>query len=429
MGALIYACGKSAQYRAMLWRDFTPPVFLSLLVFSCGDDARESDAGTGTTTTTTTSTTTEASTSAATTEGGLTESGSGSGGATEAAATSGTTAPDPTTGPASTGSSSGSTGAPACELKVFPNVSTKKPVDIFLYVDASGSLAPVLAQVNANIKVLPEILQGAEVDYRVLVVSRWPNACLSPFDCAAVKAPLTISDDGRLLYVDLGTGSSGVPDGYPTFIDQYWRVPYAQGAVEPFLRPDSVRVVFGFTDGEKASNDVAGAPATLALLDERLGAGQHTIHTVGGFTPMGILGPDAPLQAGACLGKDDSGPTQKAQQLSILTGGLRTSVCMLDALAIFKAIAESATATSTQCELPIPDTVETDIIDPNNVSVDLIPTMGDPQPLTYVPDAMSCVDLGFSILGNVIHLCPATCAAIKQDLGASLEIRHCVAPG
>jgi hypothetical protein len=44
-------------------------------------------------------------------------------------------------------------------------------------------------------------------------------------------------------------------------------------------------------------------------------------------------------------------------------------------------------------------------------------------------DAMSCAADGFFIAGNMIHLCPTTCAAIKQDLEASLEIRHCVAPG
>lgn len=415
-------------------RDFTPRFLLACLLAGCGDDSHDSGSatasGTAATTVTTATPTTGASASASTSGAGT----SGMTGGASTTSTAGASTGDDSTSTTTDASTDGSTGAPACEVKLFPNVTSKQPVDIFLYVDASTSLGAVIGVVDQQLKILPDVLTAGAVDYRILVVSRWPHACLAPIDCTAPTAPLTVSEDGRLLYVHLGTGSSGVPDGYHSFIDSYWLVPYAQGETEPFLREDSVRVILGLSDGEKASNDVAGATDYLALIDARLGAGRHTIHTAGGFAPTGmLLDANAPLQGGACLGKDDSGATQKAQQLSILTDGLRMSVCDLGneqlATDLFEQIAKSATATSTQCELPIPDTVEGDNVDPNNVEVDLVPGVGQTLPLMRHDDAMSCAADGFYIEGNVIHLCPATCAAIKQDLEASLEIRHCVAPG
>lgn len=330
-------------------------------------------------------------------------------------------------GESSTGSS---TGAPGCEVKVYPNVAAKHPVDLMLYVDSSSSLGAELALIDANIDMhLLQNLKKYDVDYRVLVISQWPHACLPPLDCTAPAAPPTISEDGRILYVHLGTGSSGVPDGYHSFIDSYWLVPYAMGAVEPFLREGSKRVIFGLTDGEKSSNDSAGALAYEALLDERLGIGSYSVHTVAGFTPAGIVDAVLPLQGGACKGKDDSGPALKAQQLSIDTKGLRASVCGLEAGPIFDALAQSSTSSSVQCDLPIPDTLEGDVVVPENVEVDLVPGMGAAQPLQRFDEAMGCVDLGFYIEGNIVHLCPDACAAAKGDLSAFLEIRHCVAPG
>lgn len=427
--------GEMAQLSIM--RDFIPRFSLACLLAGCGDDSHDSSSATASGSSATTATTATPTTGASASASGSETSGM-TGGALATSTAGATTGDDgmSTTLDVSTG---GSTGAPACEVKLFPNVTSKQPVDVFLYFDASSSLGGVIPVVDEQLKILPDVLTAGAVDYRILVVSRWPHACLAPIDCTAPTAPLTVSEDGRLLYVHLGTGSSGVPDGYHSFLDSYWLVPYAQGETEPFLREGSVRVILGISDGEKSSNDVAGATDYLALIDERLGAGRHTIHTAGGFAPTGtLLDAMASLQGGACLGKDDSGPTQKAQQLSILTDGLRVSVCELSAenqnkevmaTVLFEQIAESATATSTQCEIPIPDTVEGDNVDPNNVEVDLVPSMGPTLPLMRYTDAMSCAADGFFIEGNVIHLCPTTCAAIKQDLEASLEIRHCVAPG
>jgi hypothetical protein len=326
---------------------FKPRDLLIFLLSGCGDDSRESSsepAGGSATTTVTTATPTTGTPDMASGSGadtsGLTN------GASATTTADATTATDDT----STGledSTASSTGGPTCEVKLFPNVTSKRPVDLMLYVDASTSLGNVILTVDDTLKNLPNVLTDHAVDYRILIISRWPHACLAPIDCNAASAPMTVSDDGRLLYVHLGTGSSGVPDGYHSFIDSYWNIPYAENETEPFLREDSVRVIFGLTDGEKASNDVAGASAYLPLLDERLGVG-HTVHTAGGWTPTGtLLGPMDPLQSGACLGNDDSGPTQKGQQLSILTGGLRMSVCDLDdpalATELFQQIAESAT--------------------------------------------------------------------------------------
>lgn len=403
---------------------FLLPLFSPL---ACGDDAR-GDGSTDAATTMAAATTpvTSASTGVDPTSGGPASTTTAGGTSTGEAPTSGSEG-------AAEDWTAASTGTPGCEVKVFPNITVKQPVDLFLYVDGSSSLGTYLMAIDEAIDAaLLQTLKMYEVDYRVLVVSKWPHACLPPLDCTAPAAPPEISSDGRLLYVHLGTGSSGVPDGYHTFIDDYWLKPYAQGAVEPFLRDDSVRVIFGFTDGEKSSNDSDGAAAYMALLDERLGAGRYTVHTVAGFTPAGILDCTAPLQSGFCLGKDDSGPALKGQQLSILTCGLRMSVCELTnrtASTLFEAIAESATTSSFQCDLPVPDTDEGELVDPSSVEVDLMPAMGAAQPQPRVDDAMACAGPGFYLEGNIVHLCPDACAAAKAEAGASLEIRHCVMPG
>jgi hypothetical protein len=82
-----------------------------------------------------------------------------------------------------------------------------------------------------------------------------------------------------------------------------------------------------------------------------------------------------------------------------------------------------------QCEIPIPGTVEGDSVDPNAGEVDLVPGVGPKLLLPRHDDPGGCAAGGFYLEGPVILLCPATCAAIQQDLAASLEIRHCVVPG
>lgn len=50
-------------------------------------------------------------------------------------------------------------------------------------------------------------------------------------------------------------------------------------------------------------------------------------------------------------------------------------------------------------------------------------------PWSEAAAGLGLLEQGLYIEGNIVHLCPDACAAGKGDLSASLEIRHCVAPG
>jgi hypothetical protein len=327
-----------------------------------------------------------------------------------------------TAGVSSTGGES-STGAAACVPKLYPNALVKRPVDVLLYIDGSGSMAGVIADIKAKISgALFTTLEAEGVDYTVTVIALYPGVCIDwngQVDCAAPEPPVI---PGHFYQGSIGTASSGVPDHFEQVIADPWM---------GWWRPEAYKVVVGMTDGENSPNNPDGAAAFQLVLDGLMGADNYTVHTVSGLLPAAaILQPDQPLANGACNGDDESGPALKAQQLSIDTGGLRASVCGFDAQPIFTAIAQSSITSAIPCELTIPDTEPDDVIDPANLDVRFDPGNGDP-PIELMPvaDANACVGLAYYLEGNVVHLCPEACAAIKADPNGALELEHCVLPG
>jgi len=105
-------------------------------------------------------------------------------------------------------------------------------------------------------------------------------------------------------------------------------------------------------------------------------------------------------------------------------------VCGFDAQPLFTAIAQSSITAAIPCELEIPDTDADDVIEPANLIVRFDPGNGEPViELMPVAGADACVGLAYYLEGNVVHLCPEACAAVKGDPDGTIELEHCVVPG
>ncbi|MEZ4450625.1 MAG: hypothetical protein R3B09_14180 [Nannocystaceae bacterium] len=399
------------------------PAALTLLVACGGDDSGRGDAS-STTLASASATLGTTGTTSSTTDTDTDETTSTTSTSTSTSTSTTTSAGDPTTDVTTSSSTTDdSTTGVACVPMVYPNALVKQPIDILLYIDASSSMAGVIKNIKEQIAgSLFSTLEAAEVDYTVTIIAPYPLVCIDwhqMVDCAA-KDPPMIAD--HFYHASIGTASSGVPDHYASLLLDPWAT---------WWRPDALKVIVGFTDGEKSPNGAAAAEAFEMMIEPLIAPADYVVHTISGLTPAGsLLQPDAPLANGACNGGDDSGPALKAQQVSIDTGGLRASVCGLDAQALFDAIAQSSITSSIACDIEIPGTMVDDVINPDNLEVRLEPGGGEPVVvLENVADEASCVGLSYWLEANVVHLCPDACAAAKAKADASVEIEHCVIPG
>lgn len=420
------------------------PPFLLLLAFplSCaGGDGRDTDGQTGGPTSTPQTTTVPATTGV----DDLTTSSGGVAGTTTTTgvddSTTSTTTLTTTGGELTT--TSGTTG-PVCEPLVAANELIKTPLDLVFYLDTSSSMGNFINALEAEINGgLAQTLDDAGVDFRLILIATYPQVCiaapLSGGTCdPAPPEPAVV--DGRYYFYQYGGGSAGVPN--TIFTNTYAKADVNGDAPmgwSAWIRDESFKVLVAMTDGQNSPNAEAGAAAVdqaiLALAPDRFGAvddRRYVFHAVAGFKehdpPQDPYPPADALVAATCP-TEDPGPAITAQALSVLTGGLRISVCSYPYLAdLFKDIADAAVETSFVCTYEVDTGGEP--FDPKELQVVYIPGAGQPiTDLDRVPGPDACTDNGFwtEVTPDdkaLVHLCPDACAKIQADPGAELELRY-----
>ncbi len=374
----------------------------------------------------------------------------GSGGLSTTSATSATSATS--TGGADSGTSAGS-GASATEGGVKLDVGgdldlpgattgecvssslapevTSQPVDIIVVVDTSDSMGAAIAAVEASINVdFAAILEGGEVDYRLVVLGEWPTICvaapLSATDCDPAPAVPAITE--RYKHYDAATGSGG----FLAVILQWYSTPdvhgLAPGGYRDFLRPGARPVFLGMTDGESASNDTSLAAkwvSDVAALDPAyFGTADDPGFVFHLIVKMPVNDPaDAPwLPADPIAGQGAS--LQKAAQL---TGGWRFPLSQTaDFDVLFSEIAKVVVDTTPiACEFPVPEAPRGETIDLDTVEIDYTPGgQGAPVAFHQVSGPGKCEAAAFYIDAGVVHLCPEACAVVQVDAMAKLDVRY-----
>jgi hypothetical protein len=361
--------------------------------------------------------------------------------------------------------------APICAGGSSSASIKKKPIDIIVAIDNSGSMAGEITQVQNLINTdFVDIMAASGIDYRVIMFSRYgdvdiavgnsdhPVCIKKPLggnDCLAPSVePLTLNaprfyhysaDVGSLDSLCLLLGSYNLPDERASD-GRLWTAKAANGWSQ-WLREDAFKVFMEITDDDvsctsygynfKDNGTTAGGTAVATSFDQALralssaqfgtaSARNYVWHSIVGLkanNPATTAWPaNAALTTTTC-GSGSEGPGTGYQALSVLTGGLRYPICQNSTFdSIFNAIAtQVVTTASASCDYTIESTTT---FDPNLATLiySTLTKQGadSSTKLTRVADAAACVANAwyYDTTALTIKLCPTTCDTVKVDPNA-----------
>ena len=394
----------------------------------------------------------------------------------------GTTAAGGTSGTTNSGSGAGSDGGSfgfdagitdaeltedsACAQQAAEATLVKKPVDVIITIDNSGSMGQEIKGVQDNINVnFAQILQLSGVDYRVIMVTE--HGPLSP-ESVCIEAPLSgipqggcnsppgapVNNSPIFFHYDFHQVSSH--DALCKLLDRY-AVPddhnFAPMGYQQWLRPEAFKAFLMVTDdgvsctsstgkGNFNDGDNASAGATVATnwdialttMDPvQFGTPDKRNYIV--YSLVALVEKDANNKALPWLPTDPittqecptaADPGTGYQGLSNLTSGLKFPLCspsFYDTMfnEIAKGVIEGA---KLNCEFEIPEPPDNLEIDLESVIVEFTPSNGPPVQFEQVASENECADGKFYIdeQANLIKLCPETCKQVEGDDQGKIQV-------
>jgi hypothetical protein len=205
-------------------------------------------------------------------------------------------------------------------------------------------------------------------------------------------------------------------------------MPSGWGAV---LRNNSVKTFLLISDDDPNLDAADFDDTLLALAPEHFGTRSdrnyvwHSIIGMAENTPATLpWSPADPIVDGQCEPGSESSATQY-QALSVLTGGLRFPLCDNDSFdVVFQAIAAGVIdQVSLPCALVLPDAPAGTRVDGGAMSLVFTPGNGGPAvSLPFVATGAVCAGDGFFIDGELVTLCPDTCAEVQADETGTLAL-------
>jgi hypothetical protein len=345
----------------------------------------------------------------------------------------------------------------ACATQSANATLTKKPVDIIITIDNSGSMTEEIVGVQKNINEnFAQIIEQSGLDYRVILVARHGKASVGQNIC--VEAPLSgiaaggctnpppmpINNPPKFFHYSVEVASTNswckltstyhIPDEF-NLAPNGWAEWLRPDAFKVFIEITDDRVSCGaYNDGNTAAAGIAAANLfdtdLLALDPAQFGDAMKRNYRQYSIVAMAYNDPPTkpyepadPIITGKCPTAANAGTGYQA--LSILTGGLRFPLCDTTSYdVVFQAIAQGVVeGAKVECDFPIPDPPPGKTIDLSTVIVQYTPGgMGVPMEFAQVPGPAQCGPKSFYLEGGKIHLCPETCALVQEDNKAAISV-------
>jgi hypothetical protein len=309
----------------------------------------------------------------------------------------------------------------------------RRPADIIIAVDNSGSMDEEIAFVREQLNAFSQQITDAGVDARIILIS---SAMLPPgttmtnwFDDDDDQ------DNGICIAAPLGSGTCPEDSNLP----RYFHVPEEVGshdALDMFvstypmwqaqLRPNASKTFVVVTDDDAEDrddgNDEGGSTGTqrdmAAWFTEQVGAlpgGQFPSFTFSGIYCFSEC-PDA-----AAVGT-------VYEKLVQQTSGVKGDLCEQNFAPVFDALAKAVISNSgLECSWAIPAAPSGETFDRDRVNVQYSVAGTAAQSLLQVADAAACGDRSgwhYDDAGNPTRIvaCTATCSELQQDPAAQVDV-------
>jgi hypothetical protein len=357
---------------------------------------------------------------------------------------------DPSDSNGSNGSGASDNTAPfpkeqACESVSSQASLIRKPVDIIMVIDNSGSMTLEIQSVENNVNVnFAQIIEQSGIDYRVILLAKHGDA--SDDQSVCIRSPLSGTNcnpippapvnGSRFFHYDIEISSHDSLSRILSTYDTTDTHGFAQGGWKNWLRPGSVKTFIEITDDEADITADEFEAELFALATDgafgTLASRNYIFHSIVGILPNSPSSsawlPTDPKKSQKCSSAAAAGGIY--EDLSLRTGGLRFPVCETSSYdAVFRAAAQSVIQSSVLlCEFtPAPPPVGTPY---EKAYVEYTPgTGGSPEIFLEKSSASACDDQSFTrdALTNKVSLCPQTCDRVKTDASASLAVFYACA--
>lgn len=350
----------------------------------------------------------------------------------------------------------------ACAAQSASATLTKKPVDIIVIIDNSGSMTAEIQGVQQNINQnFASIIENSGLDYRVIMLTRHGSASGSQSVC--VEAPLSgiaaggcsppppqpVDNPPRFFHYSVEIGSRNSWCKILSTFNTPDEFNHAPNGWQAWLRPDSFKTFVEITDdgmgcsyngkSYQDGNSVAGGTTAasqfdadlLALSPANFGDATQRNYTFYSIVAMGYntpatkpYEPTDPVLTTKCPTAANAGTGHQA--LSVLTGALRFPICDTTSYdAVFQAIADGVIkGAKVACDFPVPEPPPGKTIDLDTVIVAYTPSgTGTQTTFKQVADASACAPGSFYIEGGTtIRLCPDACTLVQTDDMAKIDV-------
>lgn len=363
------------------------------------------------------------------------------------------------------------------ECKVLPSACGNQavtaelipiPVDVIIVIDNSGSMTEEIQAVQNNINAnFANILDGAGVDYRVIVVAKHgqlssQNVCIEaplsgiPAGGCANPPAQPVNTDKFFHYSReiaskdawcriLATVNGAEDDEFGLAVDG-WQQWLRAGSFKTFIELTDDRAQCSYKNvAYTDTNTLAGSTAAANKFDAALRTlyPQHfgTSPETRNYRWHSIIGlaynnpqdkpyqPMDPFVTGKC--PEGENPGYGYQALSMVTGGTRFPLCNTASYnAVFQTIADSVIdSAKLACQFDVPPPPEGKTLDEESVTVTFTPMgMGVPVEFTKVDGPGDCKAGSFYLADDLVILCPAACDSIQGDKDATVAVEFTCEP-
>ncbi|MBL8924255.1 MAG: hypothetical protein JNJ54_35730 [Myxococcaceae bacterium] len=332
-------------------------------------------------------------------------------------------------------------GGDACaEVTSMANLD-KKPVDVILVIDNSGSMTVEIEAVQANVNTnLASIIGSSGLDYRIILISRHGSATASQSVCigpplsgnpTCSPPPATPTNGPRFFHYSTEIGST---NSLRRIISTY-NAPGLEGTGpmgwSGWLRDDAYRTFVEITDDNETGITPAQFEQQLtALMPAKFGTVQnrnYVFHSIVGVAakanPAEAYQPNENLVTGQCSTAVNPGTTY--QELSRATGGLRFQMCEPNRYdTVFRTVAQGVIASAqVACDFAIPP-LPGGFTAANRIYVAYTPGNGGAvQQFTQVANSAACAANSFYAQNGRVTFCPQTCSFVRMDPMARVAVR------
>jgi len=335
-----------------------------------------------------------------------------------------------------TGSRTPAASADSCAALSERAQNERRPADIIIAVDNSGSMDEEIAFVREQLNAFSQQITDAGIDARIILISAAMQAAGTTMAMPSWFDDDDDQDNGICIAAPLGSGACPGDTSLP----RYLHVPEEVGshdALDMFvstypqyqaqLRPNASKTFVVVTDDDAEDrdddNDEGGgstaAPRDMAAwFTEQVGAlpgGQFPSFTFSGIYCFSEC-PDA-----AAVGT-------VYEQLVQQTSGVRGDLCEQNFAPVFDALAKAVISTSgLECSWAIPAAPSGESFDRDRVNVQYSVAGKGAQSLLRVADAAACVDRSgwhYDDAGNPTRIvaCASTCGELQQDPAAQVDV-------